>query len=132
MSNKAINYTLRRPVGVAGLITPWNLPLYLLSWKVAPALACGNSVVVKPSELTPMTANALAEIIDEVGLPKGVFNLVHGYGKDVGQAIVEHKDIKLISFTGGTVTGKWYDGVSDLSRKKGCGNCCWKNEKVVT
>ena len=102
----AINYTLRKPVGVAGLITPWNLPLYLLSWKVAPALAMGNTIVAKPSEMTPMSATILAEIFDEVGAPKGIFNLVHGLGHEAGQSIVEHPDVSLVSFTGGTVTGR--------------------------
>ena len=102
----AFNYTLRRPVGVVGLITPWNLPLYLLSWKVAPALAMGNTIVAKPSELTPSTATLLADVISRVGVPQGVFQLVHGLGAEVGQAIVEHPDISAISFTGGTVTGK--------------------------
>jgi len=102
----AINYTLRKPIGVVGLITPWNLPLYLLSWKTAPALAMGNTVVAKASELTPMTAGAMASILTEAGLPDGVFNLVHGYGPEAGQAILEHPDIKAISFTGGTATGK--------------------------
>ncbi len=100
------NYTLREPVGVFGLITPWNLPLYLHSWKVAPALAMGNTVVAKPSELTPTTASLLAEVTQAVGLPAGVYNLVHGYGHETGQAIVEHPDIKGISFTGGTQTGE--------------------------
>ncbi len=102
----AINYTLRAPVGVAGLITPWNLPLYLLSWKVAPALAMGNTVVAKPSELTPVTATALAEVMRKVGLPPGVFNLVHGYGAEAGQALVEDPGVRAISFTGGTATGR--------------------------
>ena len=102
----AINYTLRHPVGNVALISPWNLPLYLLSWKVAPALAMGNRVIAKPSELTPLTANALAEIVHAVGLPRGVFNLVHGYGPEAGQALVEHPDIGAISFTGGTATGR--------------------------
>lgn len=101
----AINYTSRRPVGVVGLITPWNLPLYLLTWKVAPALMMGNTIVAKPSELTPMTASLLAEVMADVGLPSGVFNLVHGLGREVGQALVEHLGVKAISFTGGTVTG---------------------------
>jgi aminomuconate-semialdehyde/2-hydroxymuconate-6-semialdehyde dehydrogenase len=101
----ALNYTLRRPLGVAGLISPWNLPLYLLSWKVAPALAVGNTVVAKPSELTPLTANRLAEIANEAGLPPGVLNIVHGLGPKVGEAITSHPDVPLISFTGGTVTG---------------------------
>jgi len=102
----AFNYTLRRPVGVVGLITPWNLPLYLLTWKVAPALAMGNTIVAKPSELTPLTANALASVFEQVGAPKGIFNLVHGLGAEAGDAIVGHPDIKGISFTGGTTTGK--------------------------
>jgi aminomuconate-semialdehyde/2-hydroxymuconate-6-semialdehyde dehydrogenase len=104
--NVALNYTLRQPIGVAGLISPWNLPLYLLSWKIAPALASGNTCVAKPSELTPLTANALAELSVEAGVPPGVLNIVHGYGHRAGQAIVEHRDVPLISFTGGTVTGQ--------------------------
>ena len=101
----AINYTLRRPLGVVGLITPWNLPLYLLSWKTAPALATGNAVVAKPSELTPMSASALAEILHDVGAPPGAFNLVHGLGAEAGQAICEHPGVSGVSFTGGTATG---------------------------
>lgn len=99
------NRTHRRPVGVVGLVTPWNLPLYLLTWKVAPALAMGNTVVAKPSELTPLTADALCKILLEAGAPPGVFNLVHGLGAEAGQALVEHPDVKAISFTGGTATG---------------------------
>ncbi len=102
----AVNNVINKPVGLAGLITPWNLPLYLLSWKVAPALVMGNCVIAKPSELTPLTANLLAEVISHVGLPTGVFNLIHGYGNECGQALVEHPKIGLISFTGGTSTGK--------------------------
>jgi len=102
----ALNYTTRSPVGVAGLITPWNLPIYLLSWKVAPALAMGNTVIAKPSELTPLSAAYLAQIIHDAGLPAGVFNLVHGYGNEAGHSIVSHQDVSLISFTGGTETGK--------------------------
>lgn len=101
----ALNYTLRQPLGVAGLISPWNLPLYLLSWKIAPAIASGNTCVAKPSELTPLTANRLAELTLEAGLPPGVINIVHGYGPKAGAAICEHPDVPLISFTGGTVTG---------------------------
>lgn len=101
----ALNYTLRRPLGVVGLITPWNLPLYLLTWKVAPALATGNAVVAKPSELTPLTATALAGILAQVGAPPGAFNLVHGRGAAAGQALVEHPEVQGISFTGGTATG---------------------------
>ena len=102
----ATNRVLYKPVGVSGLITPWNLPLYLLSWKVAPALLMGNTIVAKPSELTPMTASLLAEVIEDVGLPAGVFNLVHGNGKDAGAPLTAHPDVDLISFTGGTDTGR--------------------------
>lgn len=105
MENQVINYTLRSPIGVAGCISPWNLPLYLFTWKIAPAIASGNCVVAKPSEITPMTAFLLSKICQEAGLPKGVLNIVHGYGHTVGAAITEHKDIPLISFTGGTKTG---------------------------
>jgi aminomuconate-semialdehyde/2-hydroxymuconate-6-semialdehyde dehydrogenase len=101
----ALNYTLRQPIGVAGLISPWNLPLYLLSWKIAPAIASGNTCVAKPSELTPLTASRLCELSLEAGLPPGVMNIVHGYGAKAGAAICEHPDVPLISFTGGTVTG---------------------------
>ncbi|OFY88414.1 MAG: 2-hydroxymuconic semialdehyde dehydrogenase, partial [Bacteroidetes bacterium RIFCSPLOWO2_12_FULL_31_6] len=106
MEDTAINYTLREPIGVCGCISPWNLPLYLFSWKIAPALAAGNTVVAKPSEITPMTAYLLSEICIEAGLPKGVLNIVHGLGHKVGAAITSHPDIPVISFTGGTVTGK--------------------------
>lgn len=105
MEDTAINYTLRQPVGVAGCISPWNLPLYLFSWKIAPALAAGCTVVAKPSEITPMTAYLLSEICMKAGLPKGVLNIVHGFGHKVGNAIVSSKDVPLISFTGGTKTG---------------------------
>ncbi len=101
----ALNYTLRRPRGVAGLISPWNLPLYLLSWKVAPAIAVGNTAVAKPSELTPMTAFKLSELAIDAGLPPGVLNIVHGTGPDVGEPIVLHEHVATISFTGGTATG---------------------------
>jgi aminomuconate-semialdehyde/2-hydroxymuconate-6-semialdehyde dehydrogenase len=102
----AINMTLRSPIGVVGCISPWNLPLYLFTWKIAPALAAGNTVVAKPSEITPMTAFLFSKLCIEAGLPKGVLNIVHGLGPKVGQAIVEHKETKAISFTGGTQTGK--------------------------
>ncbi len=104
--HEAVNYTLRTPVGVAGCISPWNLPLYLFTWKIAPALAAGCTVVAKPSELTPMTAFMFAQLCMEAGLPKGVLNIIHGTGAKAGQAIVEHPDVVAISFTGGTVTGK--------------------------
>ena len=102
----AFNYTLRQPRGIAGLISPWNLPLYLLSWKIAPAIAVGNTAIAKPSELTPMTAYLLCEICAEAGLPNGVLNVVHGTGPNVGSAITAHPKIGTISFTGGTVTGR--------------------------
>ena len=102
----AFNYTLRQPRGIAGLISPWNLPLYLLSWKIAPAIAVGNTAIAKPSELTPMTAHLLCEIAQDAGLPNGVLNVVHGAGPNVGAAITAHPKINTISFTGGTVTGK--------------------------
>ncbi|NQY05238.1 MAG: aldehyde dehydrogenase [Flavobacteriaceae bacterium] len=101
----AFNFTLRQSIGVVGCISPWNLPLYLFTWKIAPALAAGNTVVAKPSEVTPMTAYLLGEICTKAGLPKGVLNIVHGLGHTTGQAIVEHPNIKAISFTGGTATG---------------------------
>jgi aminomuconate-semialdehyde/2-hydroxymuconate-6-semialdehyde dehydrogenase len=104
---QAINYTLRQPLGVVGCISPWNLPLYLFSWKIAPALAAGCCVVAKPSEITPMTAYLLSKICIEAGLPAGVLNIVHGLGAKAGGAIVTHKDVKAISFTGGTKTGEW-------------------------
>jgi aminomuconate-semialdehyde/2-hydroxymuconate-6-semialdehyde dehydrogenase len=105
MDGKAINYTLREPIGVVGCISPWNLPIYLFTWKIAPALAAGNTVVAKPSEVTPYTAYLLSEVCQEVGFPKGVLNIVHGYGHKVGTAITSHPDTPVISFTGGTVTG---------------------------
>jgi len=101
----AINFTLRQPFGVVGCISPWNLPLYLFTWKIAPAIVAGNCVVAKPSEITPMTVYLLGEICNEAGLPNGVLNIVHGLGTTTGQAIVEHPNIKAISFTGGTKTG---------------------------
>jgi aminomuconate-semialdehyde/2-hydroxymuconate-6-semialdehyde dehydrogenase len=103
---EAVNYTLRDPVGIVGCISPWNLPLYLFSWKIAPALAAGNCVIGKPSELTPMTAFLLGEICTEAGLPQGVLNILHGRGSSVGQALVTHPKVKAISFTGGTTTGR--------------------------
>ncbi|MFQ5630454.1 MAG: aldehyde dehydrogenase, partial [bacterium] len=105
MEGQAINYTQHKPIGVAGCISPWNLPLYLFTWKIAPALAAGNCVVGKPSEITPMTAYLLAEICAEAQLPPGVLNIVHGYGHKAGAAITAHPDVGVISFTGGTRTG---------------------------
>lgn len=105
MENRAINYTHRKPIGVVGCISPWNLPLYLFTWKIAPALAAGNCVVAKPSEITPMTAYLFSKICIDAGLPSGVLNIVHGAGARCGDAIVRHPGIKAISFTGGTATG---------------------------
>ena len=105
MEGMALNYTLRNPIGVAGCISPWNLPLYLFTWKIAPALAAGNCVVAKPSEMTPMTAYLLSELCIEAGLPPGVMNIVHGYGHKVGSSITRHPDVPVLSFTGGTKTG---------------------------
>ena len=101
----ASNRVIYKPVGVGALITPWNLPLYLLSWKVAPAIGMGNTVVCKPSEMTPLTADLLMKTIDEIGLPKGVVNLVHGDGMGAGSPLVSHENVSLVSFTGGTSTG---------------------------
>src|SRR5579862_4529356 len=102
----ALNYAVRKPLGVVGIITPWNLPLLLLTWKVAPALACGNCVVVKPSEETPASATLLAEVMHEAGVPSGVFNLVHGFGPDsAGEFLTSHENVDAITFTGESKTG---------------------------
>ena len=102
----ALNYAVRKPLGVVGIITPWNLPLLLLTWKVAPALACGNSVVVKPSEETPATATLLAEVIKEAGIPDGVYNVVHGFGEhSAGEFLTQHNDVNAVTFTGESQTG---------------------------
>jgi aminomuconate-semialdehyde/2-hydroxymuconate-6-semialdehyde dehydrogenase len=106
MEDKAVNYTLRQPVGIVGCISPWNLPLYLFTWKIAPALAAGNCVIAKPSEVTPVTAFLLSKICMTAGLPPGVLNIVHGTGPGAGEAIVTHPDIKAISFTGSTTAGE--------------------------
>ncbi|MFM1932131.1 MAG: hypothetical protein RL226_1434 [Bacteroidota bacterium] len=107
MEDAVVNYTNRKPIGVVGCISPWNLPLYLFTWKIAPALAAGNCVVAKPSEITPMTAFMLSELCIQAGLPKGVLNIVHGLGTKTGDAIISHPHIKAISFTGGTATGAY-------------------------
>ena len=107
MEGMGLNYTLRKPMGIVGCISPWNLPLYLFSWKIAPALAAGNCVVAKPSEITPYTAYLLGQVAKEAGLPDGVLNILHGLGHKVGDAIVKHPKIKAISFTGGTKTGEY-------------------------
>ncbi|MDG1428236.1 MAG: aldehyde dehydrogenase [Crocinitomicaceae bacterium] len=107
MVGVGVNYTLRKPIGIVGCISPWNLPLYLFSWKIAPALAAGNCVIAKPSEVTPYTAYLLGEVAKEAGMPPGVLNILHGEGGSVGDAIVKHPKIKAISFTGGTNTGEY-------------------------
>jgi len=107
MEGVGINFTTRKPIGIVGCISPWNLPLYLFSWKIAPALATGNCVIAKPSEITPYTAFLLGKIAQEAGLPAGVLNILHGTGPKVGDAIVKHPKIKAISFTGGTQTGEY-------------------------
>ena len=118
MDGIAINYTLRQPIGVAACISPWNLPLYLLTWKIAPALAAGNTVVAKPSEITPMTAYLFSKICIEAGLPRGVLNIVHGLGSKVGDPLTTHIDTPIVSFTGGTVTGKHIASVTAPMFKK--------------
>lgn len=114
----ALHVEARSPVGVVALITPWNLPLYLLTWKVAPALVAGNALVIKPSELTPVTATALAEIALDAGLPPGVLNVVHGLGGSVGGPLVAHAGVKAVSFTGGTATGRIVAAAAAVSFKK--------------
>ena len=131
MGKVGFNYTLRRPIGVAGLISPWNLPLYLFSWKIAPALAAGNTAVAKPSEVTPMTGYLLSKICIEAGLPPGVLNIIHGYGAKTGAAIVEHPDIPMISFTGGTSTGKAISSVAAPMFKKLSLELGGKNPNIV-
>src|SRR5690606_26303614 len=113
-----LNYTLRPPLGVVGTISPWNLPLYLFTWKIAPALAAGNTVVAKPSEVTPATATLLGELALESGLPPGVLNIVHGGGPEVGEAIVRHGAVKAVSFTGSTAVGKRIAGIAGTLLKK--------------
>lgn len=118
VGRNTINYTLRKPLGVVGCISPWNLPLYLFTWKIAPALASGNCVVAKPSEITPMTSYLLGKICKTAGLPDGVLNIVHGVGQSAGEAIVQHPKIKAISFTGGTKTGAHISKIAAPQFKK--------------
>ena len=113
-----LNYTLRLPLGVVGAISPWNLPLYLFTWKIAPALAAGNTVVAKPSEVTPLTATMLGELAAEIGFPAGVLNIVHGLGPETGEAIVSHPRIKAVSFTGSTAVGRRIAGIAAPLLKK--------------
>jgi aminomuconate-semialdehyde/2-hydroxymuconate-6-semialdehyde dehydrogenase len=131
MTDFAINYTLRTPIGIAGCISPWNLPLYLFTWKIAPALASGNCVVAKPSEITPMTAYLLSELAIEAGMPAGVLNIVHGLGTKVGKAIVSHPKIPAISFTGGTKTGEEIARVAGPMFKKVSLELGGKNPNII-
>lgn len=131
IAEKAINYTLRQPLGAVGCISPWNLPLYLFSWKIAPALATGNTVVAKPSEITPYTAFLLSKICIEAGLPPGVLNIVHGLGTKAGEAIIQHKGIKAISFTGGTKTGAHIASVVAPKFKKMSLELGGKNPNII-
>ncbi|MFZ5552643.1 MAG: aldehyde dehydrogenase [Bacteroidota bacterium] len=131
MEDKGFNYTLRQPVGVVGCISPWNLPLYLFTWKIAPALATGNCVVAKPSEITPMTAYLFSKICIEAGLPKGVLNIIHGLGPKVGVAITKDPEIKAISFTGGTSTGAQIASVAAPMFKKMSLELGGKNPNII-
>jgi aminomuconate-semialdehyde/2-hydroxymuconate-6-semialdehyde dehydrogenase len=131
MPGQALNYTMRQPIGVVGCISPWNLPLYLFTWKIAPALAAGNTVVAKPSEITPVTAAMLGTICNEAGLPAGVLNIVHGTGPAVGEAIVRHEDIKAISFTGSTAVGKRIAGICAEQLKKASLELGGKNPVII-
>lgn len=128
---EAVNYTLRSPVGIVGAISPWNLPLYLFTWKIAPALVTGNCVIAKPSEITPMTAYLLSEACIEAGLPKGVLNIVHGHGSKTGSAIVAHPKIKAITFTGGTKTGAHIASVAAPMFKKLSLELGGKNPNII-
>jgi aminomuconate-semialdehyde/2-hydroxymuconate-6-semialdehyde dehydrogenase len=131
MSNDVVNYTNKTPLGIVACISPWNLPLYLFTWKIAPALATGNCVIAKPSEITPMTAFLLASICKEAGLPDGVLNILHGYGHEVGAALVVHPKIKAISFTGGTSTGKTIATVAAPLFKKTSLELGGKNPTII-
>lgn len=131
MESLAINYTTRHPLGVVGCISPWNLPLYLFTWKIAPALAAGNCVVAKPSEVTPYTAYLLSEICMEAGMPPGVLNIVHGLGHKVGEAISQNNDVKAISFTGGTATGAHIASVAAPKFKKLSLELGGKNPNII-
>lgn len=131
MEDKAINYTIRQPIGVVGCISPWNLPLYLFTWKIAPALAAGNSVVAKPSEVTPLTGYLLSIICKEAGLPDGVLNIVHGTGPNAGEAIVSHPAIKAISFTGSTRAGERIASIAAPKFKKLSLELGGKNPNII-
>jgi aminomuconate-semialdehyde/2-hydroxymuconate-6-semialdehyde dehydrogenase len=131
MEDKAINYTLRQPIGIVGCISPWNLPLYLFTWKIAPALAAGNCVIAKPSEITPVSAYLLSKICSEAGLPKGVLNIVHGKGEEAGEAIIRHPAIKAISFTGSTRAGQRIASVAAPMFKKLSLELGGKNPNII-
>jgi len=130
-SPEILNYTLRAPLGIVGCISPWNLPLYLLTWKIAPALAAGNCVIAKPSEVTPVTAFLLGEICEEAGLPAGALNIVHGLGNKVGAALVSHPEVKAVSFTGSTLTGKAIASIAAPQFKKLSLEMGGKNPTIV-
>ena len=131
MEDKAINYTLRQPLGIVACISPWNLPLYLFTWKIAPALAAGNCVIAKPSEVTPVTAYLLSHICKEAGLPDGVLNIIHGTGNITGEAIIRHPDIKAISFTGSTRAGERIASVAAPRFKKLSLELGGKNPNII-
>lgn len=131
MENRALNYTLRQPLGIVGCISPWNLPLYLFTWKIAPALAAGNCVLAKPSEVTPVTAFLLSKICIEAGLPAGVLNILHGSGPGTGEAIVTHPAVKAISFTGSTRAGERIAGIAAPRFKKLSLELGGKNPSII-
>jgi aminomuconate-semialdehyde/2-hydroxymuconate-6-semialdehyde dehydrogenase len=131
MEDRAINYTMRQPIGTVGCISPWNLPLYLFTWKIAPALAAGNCVIAKPSEVTPVTAYLLARICQEAGLPAGVLNIIQGTGPGAGEAIVRHPSIKAISFTGSTRAGAQIASVAAPMFKKLSLELGGKNPNII-
>ena len=131
MEGVGVNYTTRTPIGIVGCISPWNLPLYLFSWKIAPALAAGNCVIAKPSEVTPYTAYLLGKVAQEAGLPAGVLNILHGTGPKVGDAIVKHPKIKAISFTGGTKTGEYIARIAGPMFKKLSLELGGKNPNII-
>lgn len=126
-----VNYTVRQPIGIVGCISPWNLPLYLFTWKIAPALAAGNCVIAKPSEVTPVTTSLLAQVCNEAGLPAGVLNIVYGTGQSCGEAIVQHPDIKAISFTGSTRAGSRIASVAAPMFKKLSLELGGKNPNII-
>ncbi len=130
-SHGMVNYTLWNPLGPVACISPWNLPLYLFTWKIAPALAAGNTVIAKPSEVTPMTASMLGQLCIDIGLPAGVLNIVHGSGAQTGNALVDHDEIQGISFTGGTKTGKHIASVTAPKLKKVSLELGGKNPNII-